>query len=40
MKNERYTQCELKRGKIHCVAWIPTRYARRGRTLRIRQNHE
>lgn len=33
---QRYTQCRLKNGRSQQVAWIPTEFAIKGKTLEIK----
>ena len=35
-----YVQCTLRRGQVRHVSWIPHKYAKYGRLLRLREGDE
>lgn len=37
MKTTTYTQCSLKRGNSHHMAWIPTKFAVKGKFIKIKR---
>lgn len=38
--SDSYTQCELRRGDTSQVSWIPTKFAKEGSGLRIKDGDE
>lgn len=33
-----HTQCKLQRGESHYMAWLPTKFAKKGKYVKIKKN--